>query len=292
MPFVAIASQQVCTSSHMQTQNQQAVNTAVWAPDGFYDRRIPLVTNQYYRIVSAYNGTVTGSITMSYISIECAGLARLYVIIDGDQYLQYEGPGSGFTSGFITPVMLSAGPHKITLRGDPLPNADFAYARFVAFGGSYDQWSIYQSVVKRPIADALLQGGVVNMSTRTVIHPSEDTITGFVVTNDDPQAVQGVLVRVVGQGLGQFHVSNLLSDPYVAVYDSSGNKVSENSGWDPSMQWVFSAVGAFPLTSSDCAVIVPCKPGSYTVKVKAFGSGTGTALLEVYQLPDNVWGKG
>jgi len=46
-------------------------------------------------------------------------------------------------------------------------------------------------------------------------------------------------------------------------------------------------VGAFPFVpgAKDAALTVSLPPGGYTVQVQGAGGGTGTALVEIYELP-------
>ena len=50
---------------------------------------------------------------------------------------------------------------------------------------------------------------------------------------------------------------------------------------------IFSSVGAFALTngSRDAALVVTLMPGAYSAQVSGINSGTGEALVEVYEVP-------
>jgi uncharacterized repeat protein (TIGR03803 family) len=109
-------------------------------------------------------------------------------------------------------------------------------------------------------------------------------VAGFVV---DGTGTKNVLVRGIGPSLTQFGVSGVLADPKVGVYDSTGTKINENDNWAASLSTTFSSVGAFPLTagSKDAALTVTLQPGAYTVQLSGADGGSGTGLIEIYELP-------
>ena len=129
-----------------------------------------------------------------------------------------------------------------------------------------------------------------NTSTRGAVGAgSAALIHGFVVGGTAPSRV---LVRGVGPGLTAFGVSGALASPVLAVYDVNGNLVATNTGWTTSVDAAAMTadalqVGAFALASgsADSEVLVSLNPGSYTATVTGVAGATGTALVEVYQLP-------
>ena len=57
-------------------------------------------------------------------------------------------------------------------------------------------------------------------------------------------------------------------------------------GFHKALTNAFTAVNAFPLTSSlDAALLVTLPPGTYTVQVSGVNGTTGVALIEVYEMP-------
>ena len=67
------------------------------------------------------------------------------------------------------------------------------------------------------------------------------------------------------------------------------SRIGENNDWGgaPALTAAFNQVGAFQLPggSRDAAVLVTLAPGNYTVEVSGVGNTTGTALVEVYEVP-------
>jgi hypothetical protein len=129
-----------------------------------------------------------------------------------------------------------------------------------------------------------------NISTRAEVGTAGNIlIAGFVVNGTQPARV---LVRGVGPGLAAFGVTGALAQPVLTVYDSAGNAVATNTGWqtapDPAeIASVGGVVGAFALQSgsADCALVLSLAPGSYTAQVTGAAATTGIALVEVYQAP-------
>jgi hypothetical protein len=129
-----------------------------------------------------------------------------------------------------------------------------------------------------------------NTSTRGAVGSgSAALIHGFVVGGTAPSRV---LVRGIGPGLTAFGVGGALATPVLTVYDVNGAIVATNTGWTTSVDAAAMTsdavqVGAFALGagSADSEVLVSLNPGSYTATVTGVGGATGTALVEVYQLP-------
>ncbi len=132
---------------------------------------------------------------------------------------------------------------------------------------------------------------LLNISTRGEVTAGEGAlIGGFVVTGNAPKRL---LVRGVGPGLAAFGVSGVLADPRLRVFRQA-ELLGENDNWStvPAEAAVTAGAardaGAFALPpgSRDAAVILTLAPGAYTAQVTAAdGTGTGTALIELYELP-------
>ncbi len=140
---------------------------------------------------------------------------------------------------------------------------------------------------------------LVNISTRGQVGTGDDVlIGGFVVNGNGPKRV---LVRGVGPGLSGFGVSGVLADPVLKLVDAKGVLVAQNDNWGTAqpvdatqfaatasdVTAAAGATGAFPLTtgSTDSAIVITLQPGSYTAILSGANSGTGSAMLEVYDIP-------
>jgi len=130
-------------------------------------------------------------------------------------------------------------------------------------------------------------GKMINVSTRgSVGTGSSVMIAGFAIAGPQPKRV---LVRASGPALAEFGVAGTLPDPQITIYNSDGTAVASNDDWmivrDPAVTEATAArVGAFAFGagSLDAAVVVTLPPGAYTAVVSGVSSGTGNALVEVY----------
>jgi PKD repeat protein len=137
-----------------------------------------------------------------------------------------------------------------------------------------------------------------NLSSRGYVDAGEGQMgAGFVISGDQPKRV---LVRGIGPALANFGVRDALVDPVLTLY-RGGTAIAENDDWmTPSVlagsvmpanssetARAMTAAGAFPLasTAKDAALMVELPPGAYTALVRGADGTTGTALVEVYELP-------
>jgi hypothetical protein len=140
---------------------------------------------------------------------------------------------------------------------------------------------------------------LVNMSGRGLVGTGSNVlIAGFVIEGNSPETL---LIRGVGPGLGQFGVTGTISAPLLSVYGSNGNMLAQNQSWGTPLtvsqgQTAASAstiaaaaasVGAFSLAagSNDSALILNLAPGAYTAQLSGVNGVTGTAMIEIYELP-------
>jgi hypothetical protein len=128
---------------------------------------------------------------------------------------------------------------------------------------------------------------LVNVSTSGFVGSGEQALVpGFFIGGTAPKQL---LIRAVGPGLAQFGVGGVLSDPQLSLVPLGQDfAVAANDNWGGSaaLQTAFSQAGAFalPAGSKDAAVLVRLPPGGYTVVVSGVAGGTGTALVEIYDL--------
>ena len=146
-------------------------------------------------------------------------------------------------------------------------------------------------------AVTLLAGGTVlraqsprvfNLSTRGSVGTGADImIAGFQVGPGSPDTI---LIRAVGPALIPLGVSGVLMAPELTLFDSGGNVLQSNVGWESPGGTATAALmgeaGAFPLptASADSAMVVTLGPGTYTAQVTGVNGTTGIVLLEVYEV--------
>lgn len=120
-------------------------------------------------------------------------------------------------------------------------------------------------------------------------HIGASLTVGFVVAGGPSKTV---LVRAVGPtlGAGPFNLPGTVNDPKLELFDGASRAIATNDDWGGTgnLLAAFSRVGAFGLASNqskDAALLVTVPPGNYTVKVSPAQGASGTALVEVYEVP-------
>ena len=133
--------------------------------------------------------------------------------------------------------------------------------------------------------DAAAPCAPINISTRGIVRTGAAVmIGGFIVQGTIPKQL---LVRAIGPTLATFGVSNVLADPQLDLYDSTGAIIFSNNDWQAqSAQGVadVTATGKAPVDPREAAIVVTLNPGAYTVIVSGAGGAQGNALVEVYDL--------
>jgi hypothetical protein len=131
---------------------------------------------------------------------------------------------------------------------------------------------------------------LVNLATRASVGVSADVlIAGFVVSGTQPRQV---LVRAIGDQLGEFGVQGVLRNPFLRLFDSKSVLLRDSDDWSRATDLTAAVtaaareVGAFPmrLGSRDSAILQTLAPGSYTAQVSGIVDTTGVALVEIYEV--------
>lgn len=122
---------------------------------------------------------------------------------------------------------------------------------------------------------------LVNVSSRARVETGDNVvIAGFVIAGTGSK---NVLVRGLGPTLAASGITNPLADPVLSVYDAAGSLVGSNDNWRTN-QAAVSATGLAPASDLDAALTLALAPGAYTAVLGGVNSGTGTGLVEVYDL--------
>lgn len=132
---------------------------------------------------------------------------------------------------------------------------------------------------------------LINLSTRGFVTNDDSTmIAGLVVKGE---AARTYLLRVAGDTLADFGVSNPVDDPFMTLFRGS-QTVRINDDWDhpPAHQDMLrtkmSELGAFAFTDrQECAMLLTLEPGAYTLRVEGFDENSeGIGLIEFYEVPE------
>ena len=122
---------------------------------------------------------------------------------------------------------------------------------------------------------------LLNLSTRAqVLNGAELLICGFIISGDIPKKV---LLRALGPSLASAGLSGLLSDPILELHEPDGTVLS-NDNWKDSQQAEIEGTGIPPADDKEAAIVATLAPGAYTAVVRGQDDGTGTGLVEAYDL--------
>lgn len=120
---------------------------------------------------------------------------------------------------------------------------------------------------------------LLNISTRGDVGTDNNVMVGgFIVTGDTEKRV---VLRALGPSLSGLGVTGSLSDPYLEVYNSSGELVESN---DNRIAIPGIANPLLPSDPSESMLLAVLPPGSYTTVLHGANSGTGIGLVEVYDM--------
>jgi sugar lactone lactonase YvrE len=137
-----------------------------------------------------------------------------------------------------------------------------------------------QFVAIEPASHQLL-----NMSTRGFVGDSQHLlIAGFIVGGNGPVGTT-VVIRALGPSLSAGGVADPLQNPIIGVRDAQGNLVAFNDNWNDAPLEQRVLPGLQPSNANEAALKLNLRGGSFTAVVAGVNGGTGTALVEVYNLP-------
>ena len=136
--------------------------------------------------------------------------------------------------------------------------------------------------------------GFLDLSTRMRVGTGDNAlIAGFAVTG--PNGIsKRVILRAIGPSLAMEGnpLSGRLTDPTLELRDSTGALLYYNDNWTESAQLQeIIDTGIAPGADHEAAIVVNLAPGSYTAVMRGSNNGTGTGIVEVYDLTPGVSSK-
>lgn len=118
-----------------------------------------------------------------------------------------------------------------------------------------------------------------NISTRGDVRTGDNIlIGGFVIHSPGSKKV---IIRALGPSL---NVPSRLADPYLELYDDRGALLAKNDDWKTGQQQEVMDSGVPPSSDVESAIVISLSAGSYTAQVRGVNGGTGTGIVEVYDL--------
>jgi sugar lactone lactonase YvrE len=126
---------------------------------------------------------------------------------------------------------------------------------------------------------------LLNISTRGFVQGGDRLlIAGFVVGGNGPIGTP-IVVRALGPSLSTAGITDPLADPAVEVHDSSGALVASNNNWQDALVAQRVLPPFQPSNALESGLVLRLRGGAYTAVVSSADGTTGTALVEVYNLP-------
>jgi hypothetical protein len=122
-----------------------------------------------------------------------------------------------------------------------------------------------------------------NISTRGFVNTGQGVLIGGFIIDGGPKHVM-IIAR--GPSLAQFGVSPVLADPKLQLFDGQ-TVIAQNDNWqtNANLSNVTNIIFSSTLDPADAVILTTLEPGGYTTIVSSStGSGTGIALVEVYEV--------
>jgi uncharacterized repeat protein (TIGR03803 family) len=133
--------------------------------------------------------------------------------------------------------------------------------------------------------DAEASANLANLSTRGFAGSGDNVLIGGFITDGSSYGRSKLILRVLGPSLAQFGISNRLSDPSLAIYDSNGTQFAANDNWEDGQQPEITSYRLAPGNRLEPALYVSLAGGNYTAVVTSSDGTMGVALIETYNLP-------
>jgi uncharacterized protein GlcG (DUF336 family) len=188
--------------------------------------------------------------------------------ISGDGVDQDDIVGASGTHDFLAPFVIRA--DQFAYLGERLP-----YAKFPRDPDTADP------TLGGPLFPIVAEK-LANISTRVAAGAGDHRlIGGFIISGS---ASKKVIVRAMGPSLSDYGVTSALADPTLELHDSTGAVIATNDNWGDTQRTEVSATGIAPPNELESAIVRTLPPGAYTALVDGKDGGTGTALVEVYDL--------
>ncbi|HSH37461.1 MAG TPA: hypothetical protein VK993_01640 [Chthoniobacterales bacterium] len=125
-----------------------------------------------------------------------------------------------------------------------------------------------------------------NISTRGFVNTGQGQLIGGFIVRGGPKLV---LVRAIGPSLAARGVNPALANPRLQLFlqnkDGTSVAVAENDDWQSNRNAQdITRTSIPPQDARESALLIRLEPGAYTAVITGADSGTGVALVEVYEI--------
>ncbi|MFL6526763.1 MAG: PKD domain-containing protein, partial [Chthoniobacterales bacterium] len=122
-----------------------------------------------------------------------------------------------------------------------------------------------------------------NISTRGLVETGDDVMIGGFISGNQTGPSK-LLVRALGPSLSN-QLPNALDDPTLELYDANGTTLAVDDDWKDVQASEIQDTGIPPSNDLESAIVRMLPAGKYTAVVRGVHNHTGSALVEVYNLP-------
>jgi hypothetical protein len=139
-------------------------------------------------------------------------------------------------------------------------------------------------------ADPASASQLANISTRGFVRTGDNImIGGFILGNGTGSA--NIIVRALGPSLSHFMLPEFVADPTLELRDANGALLVANDNWqdDPASAAQLVAYGLQPTHAAESGIFASLAPGAFTAIVSGKNGDVGTALVEVYKVPNQTF---
>ena len=164
-----------------------------------------------------------------------------------------------------------------TFHAEIAPNENFTGAlegTITAAGGPTMDFDVFKKHFAHRLA---------NISTRGFVNTGQGVLIGGFIISGGPKHV---LITARGPSLAQFGVSPVLADPKLQLF-AGQTQIAQNDNWqtNTNLPDILNIIFTNTLDPADSVILTTLEPGGYTTIVSSStGSGTGIALVEIYEV--------
>lgn len=123
-----------------------------------------------------------------------------------------------------------------------------------------------------------------NIATRGFVGTGNNVlIGGVIITGTTPKTVT---IRARGPSLADAdpNLQNLLADPLVQLFDSTGTLIDSNDNWEAHESAGSLRADLKPSRSQEAVITRSLAPGAYTAIVRGVGETSGIGIVEVFEI--------